>query len=88
MFFTNDGWKPSANVYYCWLSHLFLSNFVPFILVNFYVVHNRFIRKPAAQSRPPGWVNGMYDILGHLNLVGGFKHFLLSIIYGIILPID
>ena len=31
---------------------------------------------------------GLRMFQGHVHLVGGFKHFLFSIIYGIILPID
>ena len=34
----------------------------------------------------PTWVLKKYCV--YLNLFGGFKHFLFSIIYGIILPID
>ena len=30
----------------------------------------------------------MLSLAGYYGLVGGFKHFLFSIIYGIILPID
>jgi hypothetical protein len=55
------------------------------------------IRKKAAlrwqhASTRPGSTGKMTKILvmlkGNRNLVGGFKHFLFSIIYGIILPID
>jgi hypothetical protein len=34
------------------------------------------------------WIDTCKPISPIFNLVGGFKHFLCSIIYGIILPID
>ena len=37
-------------------------------------------------DKSPTYLGG--SVIYHIYLVGGFKHFLFSIIYGIILPID